>query len=464
MTPPNSHGRRRPRLAIVVGLVVSLAVPPWQAARAADATVAPRIHEASAVSGADPWWTAFGDPMLDAIIDRMHANNTRIEQAAARLAAANARAHLGAASQTPTIGLGTSFSHASGPLINKAGDSGNLYGAGLAVAWEVDVLGRLSGDRAAERLDAKAAAAMLADTRLLLEAATVRQYFESRALQLELVEAEATAALSQEQDSIAEARVQRGTLAPADMFAIHQHAITSAKDAAELERRLTASRNALAFLIGDGHATALPAAALPVPPDVPSGLPSDMLARRPDIAAALDHLHAATNRLESAKRSWLPAFSLTTSGGVVAPTVGELLAASARSFGIDLLFALPLFDGGRHAARVAGGKAELDLARAEYREAMLAALRDVNDALAAVQSAATQSQLTNESLNLHERDAALAEGQSQRGSASRSNVIDRQLAVSRQRRAALAAQFNRIAAAIDLTKAVGGGWTRAPGP
>jgi multidrug efflux system outer membrane protein len=407
------------------------------------------------------WWRAFGDPGLDALIERMHANNTRVGQDVARLAAANARAYAGAASQKPLVAAATSLDHASGPLINKAGDSGTLFAAGLAISWEVDILGRMSGERAAERLDAKAAAAVLDDTRLLMEAATVRRYFEACYAHAAMAEAEREAALWQERKDIAAARVRAGLSPGRDADTVRQRAISSASDAADLRYGYDAARNALAFLVGDDGSPALCVKAMAVAPPVPPDLPSALLENRPDVEAALIHMEAASGRLRSAKRSWLPSFGLTTSGGVVAPTIVELLASSARSFGLDLLLALPLFDGGRHEARVASSKAELELAKVQYRQAMLAALQEVNDALSAVQATEQKLRLAGESLALTEKDVVIVAGQSARGTASRGMLVETRLAASAQCRTALAAQFERIAAAIDLAKALGGGWAQS---
>jgi multidrug efflux system outer membrane protein len=359
------------------------------------------------------------------------------------------------------LAAATSLDHASGPLINKAGDNGTLFAAGLAISWEVDFLGRMSGERAAERLDAKAAAAVLDDTRLVMEAATVRRYFEACYAHAAMAEAEREAALWQEREDIAAARARAGLSPERDADTMRQRAISSASDAADLRHGYDAARNALAFLVGDDSSLPLCVTALPVAPPVPPDLPSGLLEHRPDVEAALLRIEAASGRLRSARRSWLPSFGLTVSGGVVAPTVAELLASSARSFGLDLLLALPLFDGGRHEARVASSKAELQLAKVQYRQAMLAALQEVNDALSEVQATEQKLRLAGESLALTEKDVAIVAGQSARGTASRGMLVETRLAASAQCRTALAAQFERIAAAIDLAKALGGGWAQS---
>jgi outer membrane protein, multidrug efflux system len=411
---------------------------------------------ASVSTGA--WWKTFGDPALDALIDRMHAGNTGIRQAAAHLAAAQARAHLGKASQMPIAVANGSASHASGPLINQAGGSGNLFTAGLSVSWEIDLLGKLSGERKAERLDAKASEALMRDTRLLMETAAVRAYFLTIYLQRAQTETARMSELWQERETIAQRRMQTGLGQQLDIDQLQRRSLASASEAAALEGELAQARNELAFLIGDAAPFAVAAQVLPSPPEIPAGLPSEVLARRPDVEASIDRLQAADRRLISVRRNWFPLFALTGSGGAASSNLGDILSSSARNFGIGLLFSLPLFDGGRHKAQVAGSVAELELAKAQYRETMLSAFRDVNDALAGVQATERQSQLAGQSLASSEREQAIVSSRAANGTTSRALVLEVQLADSNQRLDDLDARYQRLAAAIYLVKAIGGGW------
>lgn len=450
-------------LALASGsMAQSRDIPADQPRIAVPASFAGNTAAPSAPVATGRWWQAFGDPELDALIARMHAGNTTIQQGAARLAAARAAAHLGAASRSPQIGFDASASHASGPIINDAGASGSLYTARISVSWEADLLGRMSGQRKAERLDAKAAEALLRDARLLMEAETARTYFE--AVYLQQAEASATrqAALWQEREAIAADRARHGFAPQIDIGQLRQRSIASAAEAAALSQQLAEARDALGFLVGEPAPLAAAARDLPEVPEVPAGLPSQVLARRPDVDAAASRLEAADSRLQSARRSWLPMFSLTASGGGASPSLGQILSASARDFGAGLLFSLPLFDGGRHKAQVAGSKAERALAEAQYREAMLAALREVNDALAAVEASGKQARLADESLTLGESEAAIQTRRAAIGTVSRAQLLESQLAASRKRQDALGARYARLVAAVDLIKAIGGGWFELP--
>ncbi len=409
----------------------------------------------------DEWWKLFKHPELDALMERVHADNTSIQQAAARLASARAMARLDATTQRPQIGLDASASHASGPLINDAGSSGSLFAARLAVSWEADLLGKLSGQHAAGRLDAAAAEAMLRDTRLLVEAETASAYFRQTYLQQVKVETDRIAALRHVREQIAESRLRSGLGQKSDLDQLRQNSLNSAAAAAEMARQLAVTHDLLGFLVSETDVSFSHGQHLPDAPMVPSDLPSAVLMRRPDVQAAVDRLQAADKRLQSTRRNWLPGFSLTASGGAASPSIGQILSSSARDFGLGLLFSIPLLDGGRHKAQVAGGLAELDLAKAQYRASLLAALREVNDALARVAAQSQQLQLARESLGLHQDAGNIIASRAAHGTASRAELLETELASSEAKLKSLDLQYQRLAAIIDLVKALGGGWAAA---
>lgn len=422
------------------------------------AAVAISANEQSHPAQSGQWWSIYGDPALNALIDRMHASNTSIAQAAARLSALRARARLGTASQTPFISADVSASQAGGPLINKAGGSGSLITAGVSISWEADLLGRFAGDRAAEKLDAQASGALLRNTRLLMEAETAQSYFTVSHLQNALAQAKQSAALWHEREVIAAARMRNGLIQKNDLGEVRRSSLAKADTVANLEHDLSAAENRLAFLIGDSKFAGIATAELPPAPAIPAGLPSEVLQRRPDVAAAIAHLEASDQRLTSMKRSWFPVFNLTASGGAAAPSLGEILSSSAQNFGLGLLFSMPLLDGGRHKARVAESRAELDLASAQYRETMLTALSEVNDALSAVSAADKQSRLASEDLGISSSKAETIKLMAANGTASRAQILEAQLEVTELQQKRLERDYRRLIASVDLIKTIGGVW------
>jgi len=396
--------------------------------------------------------------MLDRLVEDVLASNTTIVQARARLNAVRADARLAAADSAPQLGVEGGVSQAGGPLINAAGGSGSLFTARASLSWEVDISGRLSSERFAARLDAAAAEAMLRYTRMLIAVDAVQCYWRAQFLAAAAELASERVALGERQLDRIRRRQAHGLAASDELFAAASDLAKARGEFVEIERQRKLSQHELQFLAGTSEPIALVPAGLTNPPEVPSGLPSTMLAQRPDIAAAEAEFQAADKRLAAARKSWLPSFSLTASGGAASPSLGQILASTAQSFGLNLLFGLPLFDGGRHKALVGRSRAELDLAAARYGERVLGALREVNDALANVSAARHVYELASEeALNSQNLYASALAG-AKNGLQSEVAVERRKIAAIDGREALLAANFARYDAALQVIRSLGGGW------
>jgi multidrug efflux system outer membrane protein len=406
-----------------------------------------------------PWWTAFEDPALVALIARAHAGNTGIAQARANLALASAAAKGVAALRGPVATIDASATHAQGLLINAAGESGDLFTARLAISWEADLFGRLSGERAAQRQDVLAADALLQGTRLLIEAETARTWFIGRHFAEAADKAHQITALLEEAQGISAARDHLGLegVTAGEMF-------RRRLDAARLrESELVLKRDSawrqLGFLVGEPQAFVSGNLGInPPPPLVPVGLPADLLHRRPDIIASRASLIAADERLRGERNSWLPAIGLTASGGAASASLTQILSAAASSFGFGLLLAVPVFDGGRHKARIAGRQALRDGAAAAYRETVLLALRDVNDSLQALQLQRTAF----DKASAAEREGAALLAQSNHrqanGTQSRLDGIEIEVGAIERQISRSEANGHALVASLNLLHALGGGW------
>ena len=405
------------------------------------------------------WWTVFGDPALDHLIAEAHAGNTHIEQALARVALARSAAKAGAAARMPTATLDGSATHAEGPLVNAAGESGDLFTARLDIGWEVDLFGRLSGERSAQRQDVRSSDALLRDTTLLIEAETARTWFIGRHYAEAAGQAHRICTMLEEAQSIAIQREALGLAPPAAGEAMRRRLDAARARENELALLRDSAWRQLGFLLGQSRAISPgdPGFNRP-PPEVPVGLPADLLSRRPDIAAAQASLFAADERLRSERKGWLPVIGLTASGGVASPGLGQLLSAAASSFGLGALFALPVFDGGRHKARVAGRQAQREGAAAAYRETVLRALREVNDGLQTVQ--ARRCGLAMASAAEKEGEVLLARGERRaaNGTLSRIEAIDIEVGLFERRISRSDAAARALIASVDLMQALGGGW------
>ena len=405
------------------------------------------------------WWRIFADPTLEDLVARGLRDGLSVQEASARLA--QARAHLVAAdaARRPTVTLDANASNQSGPLINALGGAGGLVEASARLSYELDILGRLSKSRDAARYDVRAGEALERDARLLTAADIARTYVSLRMSDEDAQLLRDGAASARETLHITEGRRQSGfetdlavARAEAELGVIEADLLTAQRRRAELQ-------HALGFLVGDPTLAIAPAtAALEAPPEIPEGIPSTVLARRPDVAAAQSALGAAQLRLGVARTAWLPSLMLTASGGFASPQLGDLISSSVRSLGLNLLMALPPFDGGRRKSGIASAQGDLDLASAHYRREVLTAFRDVDDQLSALRILDQQSQVVGRTAAAADRALELSTSRRSNGLASQLEVLDARRTDLRARRAATQVLGARYLSTINLIQAMGGGW------
>lgn len=404
------------------------------------------------------WWKAFNDPALDALVERAAIANTSIQQAAARLAQARALLRSADADRLPQIGLSAGASRDN----TTTGDRTPLTSirAGLSLSYEVDLVGRLNADTSAASLDAQAREALLQSTRLLVQADVAQSYLALRALDEERALVRDTAQAYRDTLDLVERRYRAGDVAELDVARVRTQVASTESDALALDRRRAEIEHAIAVLVGEAASSfSLPAAtwstALPV---IPAGVPSTVLARRPDVSAAQRAMQAAQWRVGVAQAAWFPSLSLTASGGYASPELGDLFRASAQSWGIGLLAALPIFDGGRREAGVQSARANLDASLTSYREQVLVAFRDVEDQLSALRLLAQQSEAQGRAVSAAARATQLSQSRYRNGLVSQLDLLDAQRSELANRRQALQVRSAQYQATVGLVRALGGGW------
>ena len=455
----------RPLAALASAVLLGLALP--SDVRSASLPSGARFSESGAEAIVGPltlasgphWWRIFADPILDDLVARGSRDSVGVEEATARLA--QARAHLIAAdaARRPTVTLDASVSDQAGPLINAVGGAGGLAVASARLSYELDIFGRLSKAREAVRSDVRAGEALLQDARLLSQAEIVRSYLTLRIGDEDARLLRDAAQSAGESLRITEGRRQSGFETDLGVDRAQAELGALGSEALSVERRRHELEHALGFLVGDPGLSVAPAmAALDAPPLIPADLPSAVLARRPDVAAAQKAVNATQLRLGVARTAWLPSLTLTASGGFASPQLSSLISSSVRSLGLDLLMALPPFDGGRRKSGIASARADLDLAQAHYRRQVLTAFRDVDDQLSALRLLAEQSAVADRTLVSADRVLALSTSRRGNGLASQLEVLDARRADLRERRMVLQVRGARYLATVNLIQAVGGGW------
>ena len=430
----------------------------------ATATAATR-NAAAPVQADGAWWRVFNDPVLDALVERAAVNNTSVQQAAARLAEARAIARTVDADRSVQVGLGAGANRGAG--LDRGNGSkvpGTLITAGANVSWEVDLFGRLSGASNAAGLDAASREALLQSAKLAVQAEVAQSYLALRALDDERVIVRETVGAYRDTLNLTERRYRAGDLAELDVARVQTEVAATESDALALDRQRAQLEHALAVLTGDvaSQFELRSAAWTTALPSIPAGLPSTVLERRPDVAAARRTMQAAQARVGVAKAAWFPTIALTGAGGYASPDLGDLFKWSARSWGIGALMSLPLLDGGRREAGVQGASAQLDGALAGYREQVLVAFRDVEDQLSAIRLLEQQSAVQARAVASAQRATVLSDARYRNGYVSQLDLLDARRSELRNRRQALQVKSAQYQATVGLIRALGGGWDVAP--
>jgi multidrug efflux system outer membrane protein len=410
------------------------------------------------------WWKLFADPALDDLESRALVANQDLRAAAARVEQARAAAGLARSAYWPQVAV-------DGTVMREQNSTttGNVfpepltttYRLPLEATWELDLFGRVRRLSESARADAAASAATFESVRLALTADVATNYFSLTALDRELAVVRDTTALRHRALELVQTRVKSGIATDFDAARAETELASSESEAAALANRRAALQNALAVLVGESapaFSLSTRNSQLSTIPAIPAGLPSELLERRPDIAAAERSLAAANARIGVAKSAFFPAISLTGSAGFASGDIDRLTQSDSRLWSIGPRLYLPIFQGGRNRANLARSEAAFDEGVAVFRQRVLVALREVQDALTATRLLAEQSAAQDRAVASARRATSLAQRRYDSGFVAYLEVIDAQrtgLAVERAS-AQLAAQ--RLNTSVALIKALGGGW------
>jgi multidrug efflux system outer membrane protein len=406
------------------------------------------------------WWKAFADPVLDGLVERAAANNTSIQEAASRLAQARALVRSADADRSVQLGVGGGAVRQAGANTVGGSRPSTLVQAGADLSWELDLFGRLAKASDAAALDAQARAALLQSTRLLVQAQVAQTYLALRAADAERQLVRETVTAYQGSLDLTERRYRGGDVAELDVARVRTELASTEAEALALDRQRAELEHALAVLVGEpasgfNLAVADWTTALP---HIPAGVPSTVLARRPDVSAAQNSILAAQARLGVAKAAWFPDITLTASGGYASPEVSDLFKWSARAWSIGALLSLPVFDGGRRQSGVDSAAAQLDIALAGYRGQVLGAFREVEDQLSSLRILDEQAKAQGRAVDSAARATVLSDSRYRNGLVSQLELLDARRSELRNRRQALQVKSAQYGATVGLIRALGGGW------
>ncbi|WP_175676254.1 efflux transporter outer membrane subunit [Burkholderia ambifaria] len=416
-----------------------------------------------------PWWSVYNDPQLDALIGKLNASNQTIAQSAAAYRQARALVAEARAAYFPTVGLTASGSRArSGRTSTSSSASGfgsssaisNSYSVGLDASWEPDLWGKVSRSVSAQRAGEAAAAADLANARLSQQALLAQTYFQLRtsdALQKLLDD---TVKSYGDSLRLTQNQYAQGVAARADVIQA-QTQLQSAQ-AAAIDNGVARAQyeHAIATLIGEPASTfSLPPNPLTAqPPITPVDVPSALLERRPDIAAAERRAASANEQIGVAIAAFFPTLTLSATGGFQSSVWSQLFTLPARFWTVGPQLAATLFDAGLRAAQTDAARATYDQDVAAYRLAVLTAFQDVEDNLASQRILAQEVDVQRQAVDSAEHALAIVTNQYKAGTVAYLNVLSAQTTAftAQQKLATIAGQ--RMVSSVGLVKALGGGW------
>jgi NodT family efflux transporter outer membrane factor (OMF) lipoprotein len=479
---------RRPG-AVLAGLLVTLILGGCMVGpdyKKPSVLLTPTYKEAEGWKRASPsdhlprgeWWTILGDPDLNALEAEVAPANQNLKIAEARLREARAQVRFNRAALFPTISANAGASSvrdsANRPFLTPNastipgighGSTGDIL-LGLDMSYEVDLWGRVRRTVASARREAEATAADLETARLSLQAELAMDYVELRAADAQQQLLDETVKAFAAALKLTTTRFEGGAAPKSDVAQAQTQLDTTRAQATDVAVQRAQFEHAIATLIGKPPAAfTLPPRPLDTrPPDIPAGLPSQLLERRPDIAAAERRVAEANEQIGIAKAAFYPTVMLNASVGFEGSSFGNLLNASSLLWSVGASITQTIFDAGRRRATSDAALAAYDAAVAGYRQTTLTAFQQVEDNLAALRILEREAREQRQAVESAEQSLHLFTIRYRGGVDNYLQVITAQTALLTNQRGDIDIVRRRMDASVLLVKALGGGWDVADLP
>lgn len=417
------------------------------------------------------WWEVFQDSKLNALEQQIDVSSQNLKIAQAQYMQARAAVRYYRAAYYPIVGVN--------PAASRTGQSQNkaLFTAGESVQYNdfllpvdisygPDIWGQVRRTVESARAQAQASAADLATVNLSLHAELAMDYFQLRGLDTEEQLLNSTVDAFQSSLNLTQDRFKGGLASAVDVAQAQTQLETTRAQAIDVAVQRAAFEHAIAVLVGQ-PASSFTLAFTPLvapPPDIPSGLPSQLLERRPDIAAAERRVDAANAQIGVAKTAYYPSITLSASGGFESGTLATLISGPSALWAVGASALESIFEGGRRHAVTAQAQAAFDQSVAEYRQTVLVAFQEVEDNLAAQRVLEQEAATEDAAVASAQHSLALSDNRYKGGVTSYLEVITAQSAALANERAAADILTRRAVASVLLVKALGGGWNVAKLP
>jgi len=411
------------------------------------------------------WWEMFGDPQLNALVDQVDISNQNLALAEANFRAAMALVQSSRAAYSPTLDASASATRSrSGSSSSSSSSAGagvrNSYSFALNASWEADVWGKVRRDVEASSASAQASAADLAAARLSAQASLAQSYLQLRVLDAQQKLLEETVEAYQRSYQLTQNQYAAGMAAKSDVIQAQSQLKTAQASALDNGVTRAQTEHAIALLVGKTPSNfTLPKAPLAAAaPPIPQGVPSMLLERRPDVAAAERRVASANAKIGVAKAAYFPSLTLSASGGYQSSTFADWFSLPGRVWSLGPQLAQSIFDGGARRAATDQAIATYDGTVASYKQTVLTAFQEVEDNLAALRILEQEAAVQDEALQAARQAVVLVTNQYKAGTVSYVNVITAQATALSAERSSLDIRNRRMAASVLLAKALGGGW------
>ncbi|MFO1312849.1 MAG: efflux transporter outer membrane subunit [Burkholderiales bacterium] len=421
----------------------------WKVAQPADA--APR----------GKWWEAYNDPVLNGLVERVDVDNFNIALYEARVRQANAGTQAASAALWPVVNAGAGASRNSANSSTLGRTTNAAYNVALGASWEPDLWGGIRRNIESAGASAQATEADLANARLSVQASVAQNYFLLRVQDAQIALLEDTVeaydkSLQLTRNQYAAGIVARGDVAQAE-------AQLKSTQAQVYDARISRAQleHAIAVLVGKppSELSIAPQPKLAAAyPDIPLVVPSALLERRPDIAAAERRAAAANAQIGVAQAAFFPSVTLSANGGLQSSVIGSLLSLPNHYWTLGASLAQAVFDAGLRTAQKEQAIAVYDQAVASYRSTVLTGFQEVEDNLVALSLLAQEASVQAEAVAAARQSATIAQNQYRAGTTSYVAVVVLQANALNNERNALGITARRLTASVSLVRAMGGGW------
>ncbi|MDD2159401.1 efflux transporter outer membrane subunit [Pseudomonas sp. MIL19] len=415
------------------------------------------------------WWQLYGDAELNALVERLNISNQNLaasepqyRQARALVRGARAAFYpsLSSSAGASRSGQGTGSQNASSGTSSSSSGVSTNYDLSLNAAWELDIWGKLRRSLESSRAGFEASAADLAALKLSLQSELVQNYLQLRVLDDQQRLLDATVAAYARSLKLTENQYNAGIVPKSDVSQALTQLKSTQAQAIDLQWQRAQLEHAIAVLIGvpPSELSIVVREQLPVLPTIPVALPSQLLERRPDVAAAERRVMAANADIGVAEAAWYPDLTISASGGYRGSSFADWIDLPNRFWSLGPQLALTLFDGGARSAELERTEAAYDQTVAQYRQSVLDSFREVEDYLVQLRVLQQEALVQQEALDAARESLRLIENQYRAGTVDFNSVVNVQATALNNERSNLTLLGSRLTASVQLIAALGGGW------